>query len=119
MNCECGKVRFEVRAHAQEQLNRMPRDDPRRREVRVYRCRFGGWHLTSHESNDHNSRPVGEIVLQSGRRVTCPWCGRRNVLVARGRVLSGHRDLKLRDLPICTGSGRKVKYNEHGTVVKA
>lgn len=114
----CGKLTFPYENEARAELARILTEKPWRDEIRVYKCKYGGWHLTSHDHYDrHDPTPApGALILQPGRLVTCPWCGRQNILVAHGRVLSNHRDR--RTLDSCDGVGRKVKYDEHGHVVK-
>jgi hypothetical protein len=115
----CGKITFLTKEDALAMVAQLPADYPSRDEVKVYDCRYGAWHTTSHYNESWTERrPVGELVLQTGRAVICPWCGRKGVLVARGRVLSGHRDTKYKDMPICLGAGKPVKYDRRGTVVK-
>jgi hypothetical protein len=46
--CVTGKVGYFAAADAELYLAGIDRDDPRRREQRVYHCRLcDGWHLTS------------------------------------------------------------------------
>ena len=48
--CECGKITYFSYQDAELALTGMNRDNPRRKECRVYACpTCGGWHLTSQE----------------------------------------------------------------------
>jgi hypothetical protein len=116
----CAKVTFVDRAAAELELSQLDRNAPRRLEQRVYRCQYGGWHLTSLEAfvDRKPAAREGNLILQPGRVVVCPWCGRGRVFVERGRVLAGHRNLQAAGLPVCEGVGRRVRYDTSGAVVK-